>query len=84
MMTEREERKRTGMHFRDGCIEAHTCDFCNLVSLCWVRWENWQGERHHFCDDDCLAQWLERLMRETIAEVWESFGDEQPPWLTSP
>ena len=45
---------------------AHTCEICREVTLQWVEWRNWQGMQRYFCDNDCLAQWIER-MREDIA-----------------
>ena len=57
------------MKTRDDQREAHACEMCDAVSLHWVRWQNARGDQRYFCDNDCLAQWIERTHANVPREI---------------
>lgn len=46
-----------------------SCEACSQQSPTWVTWQASQGDPHHFCDNDCLRQWLSRSRATVLAAL---------------
>jgi hypothetical protein len=40
-----------------GNLEAHVCEVCDDVTLSWWLLQNAYGQRHYFCETECVAEW---------------------------
>src|SRR5262245_29083577 len=54
-----------------GFMKLGNCYICGAHTPHWVKWSNWSGVEHWFCDNDCLARWLGRLEDEALNIVRE-------------
>ena len=59
-------------------MEAHTCEFCQAVTLRWHRLENARGHQHYFCDHECVLRWIEREHENVHREAMLEFDTIAP------
>jgi hypothetical protein len=50
-------------------MAAKPCFMCEALEVQWVLWANWRGDLRHFCDDECLRQWLDRCLDEVSMDA---------------
>jgi hypothetical protein len=49
--------------------QTNPCHQCGLPIHYAITWSSARGERHVFCDNDCLARWLEDRITLAHAET---------------